>query len=123
MKKLFSLGACILDMPIAWILGLSVFVSNLAYAQNLHTASGVMRDDPNRPVNAISKDLGVTPDQFRACFSNVNPAPRGSMPEGNQKHANKAVLLNCLQKANPSITNSSLDQVMDRYRPGGRAAQ
>ena len=94
-----------------------------ALAQSPYTATGVMRDDPNRPVNKISRDLGVTPEQFRVCFSNVNPAPHGSMPEGNQKHANKSVLLSCLQKSNPSITNDSLDQVMDRYRPGGRAAQ
>ena len=94
-----------------------------ACAQSTLTTTGVLRDDPHRPVDSISRDLGVTPEQFRTCFSNVNPAPRGAMPEGNQKHANKAVLLSCLQKANPSISNDSLDQVMDRYRPGGRAAQ
>lgn len=82
-----------------------------------------MRDDPHRPVDQISRGLGVTPDQFRACFNDVNPAPQGSLPGPNQKHANKQVLLSCLQRANPSITNSSLDAVMDQYRPGGRAAQ
>lgn len=96
---------------------------NAAFAQVPLTSTGVLRDDPQRPVNTISKDLGVTPDQFRDCFSNVNPASRGAMPEGDQKHANKAILLSCLQKANSSITNLSLDQVMDRYRPGGREAQ
>lgn len=110
-------------MSMSWIFLVACITSGSVFAQSPLTATGVMRDDPNRPVNAISKDLGVTPDQFRACFSNVNPAPRGSMPDGNQKHANKAVLLSCLQKANPSISNDSLDQVMDRYRPGGRAAQ
>jgi hypothetical protein len=89
-------------------------------AQASLTVTEVMQHDPNRPVNAISKDLGVPPDQFRVCFSNVNQASHGAMPEGNQKHANKAALLSCLQKANMSITNDSLDQVMDRCRPGGR---
>ena len=84
---------------------------------------GVMRDDPHRPVEQISRGLGVTPDQFRVCFNDVNPAPQGSLPGSNQKHANKQVLLSCLQRANPSITNNSLDAVMDQYRPGGRAAQ
>ena len=84
---------------------------------------GMMRDDPHGPVDQISRDLGVTPDQFRACFNDVNPAPQGSLPGSNQKHANKQVLLSCLQRANPSITNNSLDAVMDQYRPGGRAAQ
>ena len=84
---------------------------------------GVMRDDPRRPVDQISRGLGVTPDQFRAGFNDVNPAPQGSLPGSNQKHANKQVLLSCLQRANPSITNNSLDAVMDQYRPGGRAAQ
>ena len=105
------------------VLLVASIASSLAFAQSPMTATGVLRDDPHRPVNAISKDLGVTPDQLRSCFSNVNPAPRGGMPEGKQKHANKAVLLSCLQQANPSITNDSLDQIMDRYRPGGRAAQ
>jgi len=84
---------------------------------------GVMRDDLHRPVEQISRGLGVTPDQFRACFNDVNPAPQGSLPGSNQKHANKQVLLSCLQRSNPSITNNSLDAVMDQYRPGGRAAQ
>ncbi len=101
----------------------SLGICSSAFAQPALTATGVLRDDPNRPVEQISHDLGITPDQFRVCFSDVNPAPRGAMPEGNQKHANKAVLLGCLQKINPQITNNSLDRVMDRYRPGGRAAQ
>ena len=84
---------------------------------------GVMRDDPHRPVDQISRGLGVTPDQFRICFNDVNPALQGSLPGASQKHANKQVLLSCLQRANPSITNNSLDSVMDQYRPGGRAAQ
>lgn len=107
---------------IFWILIIPIAFPSV-FAQVPLTTTGVLRDDPQRPVNAISKDLGVTPDQFRDCFSNVNPASRGAMPGGDQKHANKSVLLSCLQKANSSITNLSLDQVMDRYRPGGREAQ
>lgn len=84
----------------------------------------VLKNDPNRPTEAISQDLGVTQAQFIACFNNVNPTPGGNRPESAERvHANKSVLLPCLQKANPSITNDSLDEVMDRYRPGGRAAQ
>ena len=110
-------------MKIPYIILMVALTTSSALAQSPYTATGVMRDDPNRPVDKISRDLGVTPEQFRNCFSNVNPAPRRAMPDGKQKHANKSVLLGCLQKANPSITNDSLDQVMDRYRPGGRAAQ
>lgn len=85
-------------------------------------AQRMLRNDPNRPVEAISRDLGVTPDQFVACFWNVNPAPRGVKATSAREHANKAILLPCLQKANPSITNASLDAVMDKYRPEGRVA-
>ncbi len=85
-------------------------------------AQPVMRNDPHRPVNAISHDLGVTPQQFVACFWNVNPAPKGTMPTGERQQANKAILLPCLREANPSITNNSLDAVMDKYRPEGRVA-
>jgi hypothetical protein len=56
-----------------WISGIFVITSSPIFAQNPLTATGVLRDDPNRPVYAISNDLAVTPDQFRACFSNVNP--------------------------------------------------
>ena len=84
----------------------------------------VMKSDTKRPTGAISRDLGVTQAQFIACFNNVNPTPGGERPESAKRvHANKSVLLPCLQKANPAITNESLDAVMDRYRPGGRAAQ
>lgn len=84
----------------------------------------MLRNDPKRPINEISRDLGITPKQFVECFNNVNPRPGGNRPEsGERVQANKQVLLPCLQKANPSITNDSLDTVMDRYRPGGREAQ
>ncbi|WP_413203370.1 hypothetical protein [Rhodospirillum sp. A1_3_36] len=82
-----------------------------------------LRNDPKRPVGRISADLGITPDQFVACFNNVNPVGAGQRTTTKRVHANKAVLLPCLQKANPDITNDSLDRVMDRYRPGGREAQ
>ena len=85
-------------------------------------AQPMLRNDPHRPVAAISHDLGVTPDQFVACFNDVNPAPKGTKASGAREHANKAILLPCLQRANPSITNDSLDVVMDRYRPEGRVA-
>lgn len=83
----------------------------------------MLKNDPKRPVKEISHDLGVTQEQFVACFENVQPAPRGERPDPERVRANKAVLLPCLQKANPAITNESLDEVMDRYRPGGREAQ
>jgi hypothetical protein len=84
----------------------------------------MLKNDPRRPVKEISHDLGVTPEQFVECFNHVNPTPDGARPEsGKRVHANKRVLLACLQKVNPAIDNDTLDKVMDRYRPGGRAAQ
>ena len=83
-------------------------------------AQPLLRNDPNRPVNAISHDLGVTPQQLIACFWNVNPAPKGTTPTAARQMENKAILLSCLQKANPSLTNDSLDTVIGRYRPEGR---
>jgi len=98
-------------------------LSEIVFAQMPPPPGLLLKDDPHRPVDQISRDLGLTPDQFRACFNHVTPAQQGSMPAPNQKHANKHVLLSCLQKSNPAIANESLDAVMDRYRPGGRAAQ
>lgn len=83
----------------------------------------VMQDDPKRPVAEISRDLGVQPSEFRACFANVSPAPAGERPSAQRTRSNKAKLLACLQGANPKITNESLDAVMDKYRPGGGQAR
>lgn len=80
-------------------------------------------NDPKRPVDKISRDLNIPPEQFVACFQQVKPAPQGMRPTAERVHANKAVLLSCLQQANPRISNDKLDAVMDRYRPGGREAQ
>lgn len=96
-----------------------LFAMNVAWAN-----PPILKNDPKRPVDKISKDLGVTQDQFIECFSRVNPTPGGARPETSQRvHANKSVLLPCLQKYNRAITNDSLDAVMDRYRPGGHEAQ
>ena len=86
-------------------------------------AQGVVKNDPHRPVGSISRDLGVTPEQFVVCFNDVNPAPAGTRPTSAEVHDNKAHLLPCLQQANPAITHEMLDTVMDRYRPGGHEAQ
>ena len=86
-------------------------------------AQPVLRDDPQRPVAEISRSLGVQAAQFKACFAYVAPAPAGHRPDAQRAHANKAVLLACLQQANPAITNDLLDATMDRFRPGGRGVQ
>lgn len=79
-------------------------------------------NDPKRPVASIAAALDITPDQFVSCFSNVNPTPAGTKASGAREHANKNILLPCLQAANPSITNAKLDAVMDAHRPEGRVA-
>lgn len=83
----------------------------------------LLRNDSKRPVEKISHDLGVKPEQFIACFNDVHPASQGAKPSRERVHSNKAILLPCLQKANPGITNEKLDAVMDRFRPGGHEAQ
>jgi len=84
----------------------------------------MLTNDPKRPVGAIARDLDITPEQFVACFENVRPTPGGARPESQARvQNNKQVLLPCLQRANPAITNDKLDAVMDHYRPGGREAQ
>ncbi|MBL4785068.1 MAG: hypothetical protein JKY49_06535 [Cohaesibacteraceae bacterium] len=98
--------------------GVGIFLASNATAQT----QAPMKNDPRRPVGKIATDLGITADQFVACFSNVNPAPQGTKASGKREHANKAILLPCLQRANSSITNAKLDSVMDRYRPEGRVA-
>lgn len=69
-----------------------------------------------RPVAAIAAELGVQPEDFVACFYNVNPAAPGTSPTKARERANKAVLLPCLQAVNSDISNDLLDRVMDKYR-------
>jgi hypothetical protein len=100
---------------------LLLLIAGLAFAGQA-TAQEMLRNDPKRPVEAISRDLGLTNAQFVACFDDVNPAPQGRRASAERERANKAILLPCLQRANPLITNESLDAVMDKYRPEGRVA-
>ena len=72
----------------------------------------------NRPTDLISADVGVSKATFIACFADVQPAVDKS-PSADTKKTNKSVLLPCLQAANPDISKTSLDRVMDHYRPEG----
>lgn len=74
--------------------------------------------DPNRPVEAVAGELGVTPLQFATCFAGVTPARSAAELDGERERDNKAILLPCLQAINPDITNDRLDAVMDKYRAG-----
>ncbi len=74
--------------------------------------------DPNRPTASVAADLDIEEAVFIECFKPVNPEP-DKYPSGAEQRANKAILLPCLQRANPAITNDRLDAVMDKYRPEG----
>ncbi|UJR20121.1 hypothetical protein I4U23_023253 [Adineta vaga] len=76
----------------------------------------LLKNDPKRPVAKVASELGILPEQFIACFNDVQPAPQGSEPTAAQVHAKKEHLLSCLQKVNSAITNELLDAVMDKYR-------
>lgn len=101
----------------------SLLVAILVLSDAAIAAQAFLTEDPKRPADKISHDLNITQEQFTACFRNVSPAPQGTRPTAERVHSNKAILLSCLQKANAGITNDRLDEVMDRYRPGGREAQ
>lgn len=79
-------------------------------------------NDSKRPTKEISYALGISQQEFIACFKNVRPA-QGGNPNAAKVHANKKILLACIQKSNAAITNEILDTVMDKYRPGGHQAQ
>ncbi len=72
-------------------------------------------DDHGRPVAEIAKELGVTPEQFRQAFKNVQPAGAGQEPTEEQRRRNRKVLSEAL-----GVSPERLDEVMDKYRPGGR---
>jgi len=97
-----------------------ILICLLISFSKISIAQEMLRNDPNRPTDKISKALGVTQQKFIDCFHNVKPAPRGVNPSREKEHANKKILLTCLKKANSEITNDKLDEVMDKYRPEGR---
>ncbi len=72
-------------------------------------------EDHGRPVDLIAKDLGVTPEQFRAAFKQVHPAAKGEQPTKEQREANRQALATAL-----GVTLEKLDAVMDKYRPEGK---
>ena len=72
-------------------------------------------EDHGRPVDAIAKELGVTPEQFRAAFKQVHPAGRGEQPTEEQRVANRTALATAL-----GVSLEKLDEVMDKYRPEGK---
>jgi hypothetical protein len=95
------------------------FVKKILTVIALCAVSPALADnDPNRPTDKIAADLGIEEVVFIECFGPVNPEP-GKFPTGAQQRANKAILLPCLQRANPAISNDKLDAVMDKYRPEG----
>src|SRR5260221_583320 len=69
-------------------------------------------EDHGRPVAQVARELGVTPEQFRAAFRKVHPAPRGERPTEAQRQANRKVLSESL-----GVSPERLDAVMDKYRP------
>jgi hypothetical protein len=70
--------------------------ATLCISANAVAAQDLLTNDPHRPVESVSRDLGIKPEQFVACFQNVNPAPQGERPTTERVHANKAVLLGWL---------------------------
>jgi len=94
-------------------------IRRAAFALMLLIAAPVLSDhDPNRRTDLIATDLNIPEQAFKDCFLDVQP-DGDKAPSGARQKMNKAILLPCLQAANPAITNRMLDQVMDRYRPEG----
>jgi len=107
---------------IKFCLPLICFLAFVKNASALSEKPELLLEDPKRPTKEISSDLGISQKEFIECFKNVRPA-QGSNPNTAKVHSNKKILLSCLQKSNSTITNEMLDEVMDKYRPGGHQAQ
>ncbi len=93
-----------------------VFVA--AYFFSLLSTAALADRDPNRDVLCVSKQILVSKAEFEKCFDPVQP-DQSHAPDGKRQRMNKAILLPCLQKANPGLTNRALDRAMDACRPEG----
>jgi hypothetical protein len=96
--------------------GLSLVSSVLVFS--LAPLAVLADADPNRDVACVVEKIGVTEAQFKTCFLPVEPDGDFN-PSGKRQRVNKALLLPCLQEANPGLTNSALDRAMDACRPEG----
>lgn len=68
------------------------------------------------PTDLIAADLNISEQAFVDCFIGVTPN-RNHAPDSAAQRANKAIMLPCLQSANPAITDDVLDAVMISYQP------
>ena len=84
----------------------------------LSATAAAADNDPHRNVACVAQKIGVTNAQFTACFLPVQPDPAHD-PSGATQRANKVLLLPCLRKAKPALTNRALDRAMDACRPEG----
>jgi len=76
------------------------------------------RAEAQRIATAISQDLGVSLWTFAGCARGVSSAPQvAAATDEGRAEARRAVLLPCLQKANPAITADMLDAAIARHRP------
>ena len=80
-------------------------------------AQTMSRGDAQRLVVAASHELGVSPWQLAGCFRDARGAVPATPDASARTQARDAVLLPCLQKANPAITAETLDAVIERHRP------
>jgi hypothetical protein len=97
-----------------WALAFAVLFCSRAFS----VSSALADNDPNRDVLCVSEQIDVTEAEFRTCFLPVRP-DRDHHPDGATQRANKAMLLPCLQRTNPALTNAALDAAMDACRPEG----
>lgn len=84
------------------------------HSQGPGSGPGPRDPDGGRPVEAIARELGVTPEQFREAFRKVTPAPHGQQPSEAQREQNRKLLSEAL-----NVSPEKLDAVMDKYRPEG----
>jgi hypothetical protein len=80
-------------------------------------AQTMSRGEAQRLVMAASHDLGVSPWHFAGCFREARAAVPAGADASAREQARDAVLLPCLQKANPAITAETLTATIARYRP------
>lgn len=65
--------------------------------------------DPTYMINAVSSDIGVTPQQFRDCLNSSAPKSGGSIDMN--------IVAQCLQPVKPGITAEQLNASMVKNRP------
>jgi hypothetical protein len=73
---------------------------------------------PPLPIDKISAELGIKPEDFSECYSYLLPSAKSLNASEAQQLANNESLLSCLQITNTALTEDQVKAILSKYMAG-----